>query len=226
MAFWRFGIQQVYSLRERLRPSTLRTMLLVMLLPTTPLTQAAENATILIWGDSLAAAHGIERNKSWPALLEQRLEERGLPYHLVNASRSGETTSGGLRRLPTALNEHDPAVTLLQLGGNDGLRGQPPQLIRSNLAQMIELTKESGSRVILIGIRIPPNYGQTYSERFAQVYPQLAEEYAISLVPFLLEGIWNQKGMMQDDGIHPTAEAQPQILELVWEELEELISGQ
>lgn len=201
----------------------LKLSLLILLIVTAPLSQADESEVILIFGDSLSAAYGFERSKAWPALLEDYLDEQGLPYRVVNASRSGETTAGGLRRLPDTLEKYAPVITLVQLGGNDGLRGHSPQRVRSNLGEMIELAKAAGSRVMLLGIRIPPNYGPAYTESFAQIYPALAEEYDTALVPFLLKGTWDKEGMMQDDGIHPTAEAQPRILELVWQELEQML---
>ncbi|MCG5529548.1 arylesterase [Halorhodospira halochloris] len=197
--------------------------LLVILSLSAPLSLSADDDVILVFGDSLSTAYGFERDKAWPALLDQQLAENGLDYRVVNTSRSGETTGGGLRRLPDTLEEHEPAITLIQLGGNDGLRGQPPQRIKSNLREMITLAEQADSEVVLIGIRIPPNYGRAYAERFEQIYPALAEEHDIELIPFLLEGIWDKEGMMQDDGIHPSAAAQPKILELVWDMLEDSV---
>ncbi|MBK1735553.1 arylesterase [Halorhodospira abdelmalekii] len=185
---------------------------------------AADSAPIvLIFGDSLSAAYGMAQEKSWPALLAERLEASGYPHRVVNVSRSGETTGGGLRRLPDALERVEPTLTLLQLGGNDGLRGRPPTQIRSNLEQMLEAIEATESAVLLIGIRIPPNYGPAYTQQFEAVYRDLAEAHDVPLLPFLLEDIWNRDGMMQADGIHPSTQAQPLILELLWEEVEPLL---
>ncbi|ABM62832.1 arylesterase [Halorhodospira halophila] len=190
-----------------------------------PSAATAERPTILIFGDSLSTAYGFDRDEAWPVLLEARLDEADRPHRVANVSRSGETTSGGTRRLPDALEEHEPEIVLLQLGGNDGLRGQPPERIRSNLQQMIEQARAVDSRVLLIGIRIPPNYGRTYTEQFAAIYPELADEQDVPVIPFLLEGVWDRDGMMQDDGVHPTAKAQPEIAETVWETLREMLDG-
>lgn len=181
--------------------------------------------TLLIVGDSLSAAYGIERDQGWVSLLEQRLEERTSGEHrVVNASISGDTSSGGLERLPNALEQHNPDVVLLELGGNDGLRGLSPTRLEENLAQMIEASREAGARVGLLGIRIPPNYGQAYTEAFEAVYPTLAERYDIPLVHFMLEGVALDSDLMQDDGIHPNARAQPQILDNVWPVVESLVN--
>lgn len=184
---------------------------------------SSEEPTLLVFGDSLSAGYGIPREDAWPRLLQERLAEEGYDYRVVNTSRSGETTAGGVRRLPETLDEHEPEVAVLQLGGNDGLRGLPVEQMRRNLGRMIETALDGGSRVLLVGIRIPPNYGQAYVERFEAVYPELAQEYDIPLVPFLLEGVWDRAEMMQDDRIHPTSAAQPRMLDLVWEELEPLL---
>lgn len=184
---------------------------------------SSEEPTLLVFGDSLSAGYGIPREDAWPRPLQERLAEEGYDYRVVNTSRSGETTAGGVRRLPETLDEHEPEVAVLQLGGNDGLRGLPVEQMRRNLGRMIETALDGGSRVLLVGIRIPPNYGQAYVERFEAVYPELAQEYDIPLVPFLLEGVWDRAEMMQDDRIHPTSAAQPRMLDLVWEELEPLL---
>lgn len=183
-------------------------------------TALAAPTTLMIMGDSLSAAYGIERDAGWVNLLRKRL---GDEVELINASISGETTSGGVARLPELLGQHDPDIVLLELGGNDGLRGLPPSQMRSNLARMIEASQDTGARVLLLGIQIPPNYGQAYTEAFRRVYQELAEKYDIPLVPFLLEGIALDKSLMQEDGIHPTAAAQPRILDNVWPDLEPLL---
>lgn len=180
---------------------------------------AGEDRTLVVLGDSLSAGYGIAEDDSWVSLLEERLGETHPRWQVVNASVSGETTDGGLRRVDRLLDEHQPELLLVQLGGNDGLRGFPHEEIRDNLAGIIERGQEAGARVLLLGIELPPNYGRRYTEAFARQYPALAEEYDIPLVPFLLEDIYDREGMMQSDDIHPTAEAQPLILDNVWGEL-------
>lgn len=172
--------------------------------------------TLLIVGDSLSAAHGIERDAGWVNLLRQRL---GRQHQVINASISGDTTSSGAARLPELLERHSPDIVLLELGGNDGLRGLSPQQMKLNLRDMIEKSQAADARVLLLGIEIPPNYGASYTDAFRGVFRQLSEEYAVPLVPFILDGVALQDAMMQDDGIHPTAEAQPTILDNVWEGL-------
>ena len=145
---------------------------------------------------------------------------------IINASISGETTAGGLARIDQALNRHQPDIVILELGGNDGLRGFSPKIMKSNLAKMIKRSKNSGAKVLLLGMRIPPNYGKRYTELFAEVYFQLAKEYRVSLVPFLLDGIGTRTDLMQHDGIHPNARAQPLIMEIVLTQLKPLIESQ
>lgn len=184
----------------------------------------ANEKTVLIVGDSLSAAYGVETNKAWVSLLRERLQETDLSgWGVVNASISGETTDGGLRRLPDLLEKHEPQIIVIELGGNDGLRGFPPQVIRKNISSMIEQSQGAGASVLVVGMQIPPNYGQRYTQAFAKIFPELAEKYDTSLVPFFLAGIYDQSGMMQDDEIHPTAEAQPQLLENVWPELKSMM---
>ncbi|MEC4766684.1 arylesterase [Halomonas sp. CUBES01] len=172
--------------------------------------------TLLVMGDSLSAAYNIEREAGWVALLEARLPDDAT---VVNASISGETTSGGAQRIDDLLRQHAPDIVLLELGGNDGLRGLPPQQMQRNLASMIEASQAADAEVLLLGIDIPPNYGEAYREAFTNVYHALADKYDVALVPFLLEGVATEDDLMQDDGIHPTAEAQPIILDTVWEAL-------
>ena len=177
----------------------------------------ASQNTLLIIGDSLSAAYGVPSETAWVQLLRNRLQSNGLEgWAVVNASISGETTDGGARRLPELLEENDPEVVVIELGGNDGLRGFPPNVIESNLASMIEKVQGSGARAILVGMQIPPNYGQRYTEMFANIYPKLSDRYNTDLVPFFLDGIYNQDNLMQDDGIHPTEEAQVRLLDNVW----------
>jgi len=186
---------------------------------------AAAAPTILIVGDSLSAGYGLAIHENWPALLQERLEASGYPYRVVNASISGDTTSGGLASLPRALERNSPAVVVIGLGGNDGLRAIPIPEIRRNLARMIQLSRENGAEVLLAGIHIPPNYGPAYTEAFHQVFHDLAQEYGTGLVPFILDGVALDPALMQDDGLHPTAAAQPRIVENVWPELVALLGG-
>ncbi|MBN1238613.1 MAG: arylesterase [Gammaproteobacteria bacterium] len=178
---------------------------------------------IVVVGDSLSSGHGLAVEQSWVSLLEQRLDEQGYEYEVVNASISGDTTAGGLARLPRLLETHEPAIVVIELGGNDGLRGQPIDNLRSNLAKMVELAEQSGAEVILTGIRIPPNYGPAYTEALAAVYPELAEEYDVPLVSFLMDGVALQPELMQADRIHPNAKGQSVMFENVWHVLEDLL---
>ena len=180
----------------------------------------AESPVILVLGDSLSAGYGIPVEKGWVSLLQRRLVERGFPYRVVNASISGDTTSGGLSRLPAALELHRPAIVVLELGANDGLRGQPPMAMSRNLSRMIERSQQAGARVLLAEMRIPPNYGPLYAQKFQATFEELAQHYAIPLIPFLLDGVAGNPALIQDDGLHPRAEAQPRILDNVWAVLE------
>ncbi len=188
-----------------------------------PATVQSAEETIVVLGDSLSSAHGFAADQSWVALLAERLEREAYGYEVVNASISGDTTSGGLARLPRLLDVHDPAVVIIELGGNDGLRGQPVASMKDNLGQMIELVQEAGAEPVLAGIRIPPNYGVSYTEMFTSMYSELAQEYEIALVPFLMEGVALNSKLMQGDRIHPNAEAQPVMLENVWSVLEDVL---
>jgi acyl-CoA thioesterase-1 len=184
---------------------------------------AADDAAILIVGDSLSAAYGMEIGESWPSLLQQRLDQDGHAYRVFNSSITGETTEGGRTRLPKLLEKHAPAIVIVELGGNDGLRGLPLEVTRDNLSAMIEMSQVAGARVLLAEMRIPPNYGRAYTEAFNGAYTVLANQYSVVLVPFLLQDIALEPGMMQSDGVHPTAAAQPVILDQVWRELEPLL---
>lgn len=179
--------------------------------------------TLLVLGDSLSAAYGLPAEQGWVSLLEQELKQRRLADRVVNASISGETSSGGLQRLPRLLADYRPDLVLLELGANDGLRGTPLQVMEQNLRQMVELSQASGAEVMLIGIRIPPNYGPQYTQRFYSIYPDLAREYQLPLVPFLLERVALKPQLMQSDGLHPTAAAQPILLQTVWPHLYPLL---
>lgn len=178
---------------------------------------------ILVFGDSLSAAYRMEESQGWVALLQQRLREQRYEHRVVNGSVSGETTGGGLARLPALLSSSQPDIVILELGGNDGLRGLPVAAIRNNLQQMIELSQQAGAQVLLVGIQIPPNYGPRYTGPFYAQYEELADQYGTELIPFLLDGIAEYPQWMQDDGIHPTAEAQPMIVDIVWPVLESML---
>ncbi|MFC7295494.1 arylesterase [Marinobacter aromaticivorans] len=184
----------------------------------------AGQQTLMIVGDSLSAAYGVPSETAWVQLLRERLQDNGLSnWNVVNASISGETTDGGVRRLPDLLEKNSPSVVIIELGGNDGLRGFPPGVIKSNLAAMVEHVQDSGARAVLVGMQIPPNYGERYTQMFADIFPALSDSYDTALVPFFLDGIYNKENLMQDDGIHPTAEAQPRLLDNVWPVLKPLL---
>jgi acyl-CoA thioesterase I len=200
--------------------------LLVVLLSLCPVaTLTAEEAanTLLVFGDSLSAAYGIEEDQGWVTLLETKLRQENWPYRLINGSVSGETTTGGLERLPAMLDSYQPNLVILELGGNDGLRGLPLETLKANLKKMISNIREMGGSVLLTGIQIPPNYGPRYTEPFFQLYSEIAAEDSLPLVPFLIDGIPQQPELMQNDGIHPKAEAQFMILENVWPYLEPML---
>ena len=186
----------------------------------------ANQNTVLVLGDSLSAAYGVPSETAWVELLRDRIESQDLDWTVVNASISGETTDGGLRRLPGLLEAHDPTIVVIELGGNDGLRGFPPNVIESNLANMIEQVRDTGATPLLVGMQIPPNYGQRYTTMFADIFPTLSDRYNTVLVPFFLDGIYDQDGLMQGDGIHPTEEAQPRLLDNIWPKLEPLLNNQ
>lgn len=188
--------------------------------------RAEENPIILVMGDSISAAYGIQREQGWVYLLQQRLQENGSAWQVVNASVSGETTGGGLARLPQALEAHQPSLVIIELGGNDGLRGYPISRVRDNLLNMVELSLSKPRQVLLVGMQIPPNYGPRYTRSFYGMFEEVAERTGTPLVPFLLEDVALQANMMQDDGIHPTAEAQPIMLDTLWPYLEAMLESQ
>ena len=183
---------------------------------------AQQPTKVLVMGDSLSAGYGIDIEKSWVSLLEKELTKKN-DVQIINASVSGETSSGGKNRLVALLNEHKPDIVILELGGNDALRGQPLKLLEKNLQAMIDSSKKNNAEVLLTGMQIPPNYGARYSNQFKELYPKLAEKNNIALVPFLLEGIGGRPELMQRDGIHPTAEAQPIIVNNVKPALEKML---
>ncbi len=183
----------------------------------------AEAPVILIMGDSLSAAYGIDTREGWVALLEQRLNENGHTYRVINSSISGDTTRSGATRLLRALRVHQPSIVIIELGGNDGLRGISVSEIRDNLTTMIESSIEAGAQPMLVSVSIPPNYGQEYRDRFRQVFLDLAASYQLAHVSLAIEEVAGAPGMLQDDGIHPTAAAQPMMLERVWSGLQTLL---
>ncbi|WP_045768378.1 arylesterase [Xanthomonas albilineans] len=192
-----------------------------------PIIACAKDATgpVLVVGDSLSAAHNIPVESGWVALLDKRMHQqlRTAPV-VVNASISGETSSGALTRLPTLLQKYQPSVVVIELGGNDALRGLAPAELRANLERMIVLSRRAGAKVLLLGIDVPPNYGPAYRQRLRAVYADLAAQYRTGLLPFLLEGVALHPTLMQDDGLHPTAAAQSKVLDNVWSKLKPLIN--
>jgi acyl-CoA thioesterase-1 len=197
-------------------------ILLVLCLTAVPAMAAAP--VILVFGDSISAGYGLPRvEQGWAALLQARLKDQGYGYQVVNASVSGETTEGGLARLPRALKLHQPAIVVLELGGNDGLRALPVAEMRSNLARMVGLAQAAGAKVALLGMRMPPNYGPQYAAQFAQAYTDLARDQKLPLVPFALAGIALSPELMQADDIHPNAAGQPRLLDNVWPALKPLL---
>ena len=183
----------------------------------------AAEPTLLVIGDSISAAYGINRRQGWVALLQQRLTIQGYPHQMINASVSGDTTRNGLNKLPQLLEKHQPTVVIIALGGNDGLRGLPLSEIENNISLMITKSQSHGSQVMLAGIRLPPNYGEAFNNRFSAIYQQLASHHKIPLITRLLDQVADYKQLMQADGIHPTAEAQMQILDNIWPKLKPLL---
>lgn len=185
--------------------------------------QMAQAGTVLVVGDSISAAFGMDTRQGWVHLLDERMRNEGFEHQLVNASISGDTSAGGAARLPALLAEHQPELVIVELGGNDGLRGLPPGQLQQNLASMIDASRGAGAKVLLLGMRIPPNYGERYTTAFAKVFDDVAADKNVPLVPFLLEGVGGIDKLMQDDGVHPAVEAQPQLLENVWPTLKPLL---
>ena len=179
--------------------------------------------TLLVFGDSLSAGYGINASAGWVSLLDKRLRAEGYGYRVVNASVSGETTTGGLSRLPRALATHRPALVILELGANDGLRGLPLETSRANLEQMLRACRVAGVRVLLLGMKMPPNYGPKYTTGFERLFSDLARTYRVPLIPFFLDGVALNPALIQADGLHPTAAAQPLLLKNVWPRLAPLL---
>jgi acyl-CoA thioesterase-1 len=188
-------------------------------------TPDAEVPVLLVLGDSLSAAYGLPLDQGWVSLLQRRIAERGLAHRVVNAAISGDTVAGGLSRLPALLAEHQPAILVIELGANDGLRGFPPSKIEDDLVTLVEQAQTKGAQVLLIGVRLPPNYGPAYTERFQRLFATVSERTGVALVPRLLEGVADDLALMQADGLHPTVEAQPLILETVWPVLAPLLDA-
>lgn len=183
----------------------------------------AENPKILIYGDSLSAAYGIPQQQGWATLLQKKLQLEQYRYDVINASISGETSSGGASRIASTLKQIKPKIIILELGANDGLRGLPIKEMTGNLSAIIQQSKKSGAKILLIGMRIPPNYGPQYTEAFNQTYQKLSLEHKISLVPFMLDNIAAKPNLIQEDGLHPNVLGQPLILENIWPKLQRLL---
>lgn len=198
-------------------------LLVLLLLPSAAL--AAAKPTILVFGDSLSAGYGLPRGTGWVDLLRQRLSRQAPAYAVVNASVSGETTDGGRRRLAAVLAREKPVIVILELGANDALRGQPIDRLEANLEAMVLESKAQSTRVLLIGMRIPPNYGAKYAGDFAGSFARVAKRHDLPLVPFLLEGFAQRRELFQSDGIHPGAEAQATMLATVWKVLQPMLSA-
>jgi acyl-CoA thioesterase-1 len=198
--------------------------LLVVLMATNA--QASDSPTVLIFGDSLSAGFGIDVDQSWAALLQQRLEELGYEHRVVNASISGETTEGGAARIDSAIGTFSPDLIILELGGNDGLRGFPPARIKGNLEAIARRARDSGAGVVLLGIRIPTNYGARYTQAFEAVYPEVATELGIKWIEFFMDGVALNDELLQEDRIHPNAEAQAILLDNAWPIIRDTIDAQ
>ena len=200
----------------------LKRVLILCLMLCAPAAYSASK-TLLVLGDSISAEYGLPRDSGWVSLLQTRLSDDKLPVSVVNASISGETTAGGLTRLPALLQQHKPAVLIIELGGNDGLRGLSLAATQSNLREMIKSADRIGARVLLLGMRVPPNYGPDYSKRFAAMYQGLARERNVKLVPFLFAGLEDTERFFQQDRIHPNQRAQTVMLDNVWPSLRSLL---
>lgn len=187
---------------------------------------AAQAKSIMVLGDSISAAYGIDVGQGWVKLVQGKIESGHRNYSIINESITGDTTAGGLARLDNALATHKPNVVILELGANDGLRGLSPVLIKNNLAEIIRRIQQSGAKVLLVSMRIPPNYGKRYTDMFYAVYPQLANELKVPFVPFILEDIALVKQLMQNDGLHPNEKAQPLIADKIWPQLKTLLEKQ
>lgn len=206
---------------KNISPSLAALLFTVCLLFSTASLGAAK--TVLVLGDSLSAAYGIPQHSGWVQLLANELDKQQPPYSVINASISGETTGGGLARLPALLEDHQPTIVIIELGANDGLRGFPIKTLRGNLSALVTLSQQSNAQVLLVGIHIPPNYGSRYTRMFYDSYSLLSEQHQVPLAPFLLEGIATDSALLQDDGLHPVASAQARILQNVMPYLKEML---
>jgi acyl-CoA thioesterase-1 len=204
----------------------MRVFLTLFLIIAATTAQAANSPTVVVFGDSLSAGYGIDVDQSWVALLQTRLSTQGYEHRVINASISGETTEGGKTRIRSALERFGPDLIILELGGNDGLRGFPPEIMKENLRAIIETSKQTSAAVVLLGIRIPTNYGPRYTQAFEGVYRELAAELSVPWIEFFMEGIALNDELMQDDGIHPNAEAQTILLENAWPIIHKALSDQ
>lgn len=198
-------------------------MLSVFAFSTAPVLAIANRPAILVFGDSLSAGYGIDVRQGWVALLDRKLAAQGYEYQVINASVSGETTAGGRNRLARALELHRPQIVILELGANDGLRGLPVDQVRANLAAMIAQSQSAQARVLLVGMQMPPNYGTDYASGFKRAFEMLHSQTRVAFAPFLLEGVALDMSLIQSDGLHPTAAAQPRLLENVWGALQPLL---
>lgn len=199
----------------------IRFILLIMGILMSNAIKAQEN--ILILGDSLSAGYGLKAEQNWVNILQQRLNQQYPDYKIINASISGDTTANGLNRLPAALKLSQPKIIIIELGANDGLRGLPLGYAKNNLEKIIKASQQKTSQILLLGIKIPPNYGKKYTQAFAEIFPQLAEQYELALVPFMLEGVSGNPKYIQTDGLHPNAQAQALILDNIWPYLQTLL---
>ena len=202
----------------------MRRLLTLLLILHAVAADGADKPTVLVLGDSLSAGYGIDVDQSWTALLQSRLTSQGYEHRVVNASISGETTEGGASRIASALAEFAPEVVVLALGGNDGLRGFPPERIKSNLLRIVDSAESNGAAVVLLGIRIPSNYGPRYTEAFEDVYRDLAMERDLPWIEFFMEGVALNEDLMQDDGIHPNEQAQTVLLDNAWPVIQQALA--
>lgn len=186
---------------------------------------AAPEPVILVLGDSLSSGHGMSEQQGWVNLLRERLDEHGYPHQVVNASVSGDTTRDALSRLDTAVERHRPDIAIVELGGNDGLRAFSIDTIKGNLSRILATLREHGAKIVLLGMRMPPNYGPVYTQAFQDLYPALADEFDAALVPFFMAGVADDPALMQDDEVHPNAAAQPRLLDNVWPVLKPLLEN-
>lgn len=186
----------------------------------------AEQGKILVLGDSLSSGYNFSPDKTWVALLDKKLSEENINYQVINSSISGDTTTQGLQRLPKLLEVHQPDLVIIELGGNDGIRGFPPKAIKNNLDKLVKISKQSNAEVLLLGIRIFPNYGERYADAFFNNYQQVADNNDTALVPFFLENVGGKDDLMQKDGIHPNEKAQPILLENVWPNVQEVLKAE